>query len=575
MKNSDVNWDWAKNRRNGSGGAFGGHHSPASGITGLVLRAAGFSLLGIVLMPVVLALAGSTALAAAGLAALWVAVSAASLLVTRRRAAQVREAGFDDGMRLVMESVPMVCSLYDKDNNIKYCNEAVVKLYGFRDREEYAANYASSFPEFQPDGTKSDELALGAIAEIMESGSASVEWQQKRADGELIPLHLSLVRTHFRGEDHVMEFTTDMRPQLEIRRKENVLRERMQAILDASPLVCALFGEDGGVLEVNREVERLFDIQDKQVYIDRFSDFLPEFQPDGTRSEVKMKTQMQEALREGRCRHEMMYRRLDGTPVPVEATLYAIKIDGKKIVISYARDLREFYAAKEAEKAAQRRVADMMDRLNTHLETQSTAITESSAAVEQLIANTRSVSNTLSKNSANVKELREASSVGHSGISEVATDINEIARESESLLEINSVMHNIASQTNLLSMNAAIEAAHAGDSGRGFAVVADEIRKLAESASEQSKTIGTVLKKIKDSIDKITRSTDNVMTKFSAIDDGVKTVAEQEDGILNAMTEQGAGSTQIMQAITQVNEITFQVKEDARRMVEAAAKLGV
>ncbi|MCL2557984.1 MAG: methyl-accepting chemotaxis protein, partial [Treponema sp.] len=179
----------------------------------------------------------------------------------------------------------------------------------------------------------------------------------------------------------------------------------------------------------------------------------------------------------------------------------------------------------------------------------------------------------LSKNARSVKILMEASDMGHSGLSEVAADIRKIAEESESLLEINAVMQNIATQTNLLSMNAAIEAAHAGSSGMGFAVVADEIRKLAESSSGQSKTIGLVLKQIKGSIDKITRSTDNVMTRFDAIDGGVRTVAEQEEGILNAMTEQGAGSAQIMQAIAQVNDITHQIKEDAHRIVEAAAKL--
>jgi methyl-accepting chemotaxis protein len=122
-------------------------------------------------------------------------------------------------------------------------------------------------------------------------------------------------------------------------------------------------------------------------------------------------------------------------------------------------------------------------------------------------------------------------------------------------------------------MNAAIEAAHAGEAGKGFAVVADEIRKLAESSSEQSKTIGTVLKKIKSSIDKITQSTDNVLNKFEAIDSGVKTVADQEGVIRNAMEEQGQGSKQILEAISAVNEITQQVKGGTLEMLEGSKEV--
>jgi methyl-accepting chemotaxis protein len=128
-------------------------------------------------------------------------------------------------------------------------------------------------------------------------------------------------------------------------------------------------------------------------------------------------------------------------------------------------------------------------------------------------------------------------------------------------------MENIASQTNLLSMNAAIEAAHAGEAGKGFAVVADEIRKLAESSGEQSKTISTVLKKIKESIDKITLSTDTVLKKFEAIDSGVRTVSDQEENIRNAMEEQGQGSKQILEAVSRLNEITNQVKEGSEEML--------
>jgi methyl-accepting chemotaxis protein len=190
-----------------------------------------------------------------------------------------------------------------------------------------------------------------------------------------------------------------------------------------------------------------------------------------------------------------------------------------------------------------------------------------------MLANIQSVTQTLVKNTDNVKNLAAASEVGRTGLQEVASDIQEIARQSEGLLEINAVMENIASQTNLLSMNAAIEAAHAGEAGKGFAVVADEIRKLAESSGEQSKTISTVLKKIKTSIDKITKSTDEVLNKFEAIDSGVKTVSDQEENIRNAMEEQSTGSQQILEAIGQLNDITQMVKAGSMEMLEGSREV--
>jgi len=214
-----------------------------------------------------------------------------------------------------------------------------------------------------------------------------------------------------------------------------------------------------------------------------------------------------------------------------------------------------------------------INKVTDQIEHQTESVSQSSSAIEEMMANIQSVARTLDNNAKNVRELLESSEIGRSGLQEMTSDIQEITRESEGLLEINAVMENIASQTNLLSMNAAIEAAHAGEAGKGFAVVADEIRKLAESSGEQSKTIGAVLKKIKDSIDKITKSADAVLNKFEVIDNGVKTVSNQTENMKNAMEEQSAGSKQVLESMGQLHDITRTVKDGSVEMLSGSKEV--
>jgi methyl-accepting chemotaxis protein len=218
-------------------------------------------------------------------------------------------------------------------------------------------------------------------------------------------------------------------------------------------------------------------------------------------------------------------------------------------------------------------IKENIDSLNRIIEEQTESVNISSSSIEEMTANIHSVTQTLIENSRNVSALTEASGNGKTGLQTVAEEIREIARDSEGLLEINSLMNNIASQTNLLSMNAAIEAAHAGEAGKGFAVVADEIRKLAESSSRQSKTTATMLKKIKASIDNITKSSDDVLTRFGAIDTGVKTVSDHEQNILGAMEKQETGGKQILESINRLRDITASVKKGSAHMAESGKTL--
>jgi len=218
-------------------------------------------------------------------------------------------------------------------------------------------------------------------------------------------------------------------------------------------------------------------------------------------------------------------------------------------------------------------IKESIDNLRKMIEEQTESVNMSSSAIEEMTANIHSVTQTLVENSKNVTALTEASENGKTGLQTVAQEIREIAHDSEGLLEINSVMNNIASQTNLLSMNAAIEAAHAGEAGRGFAVVADEIRKLAESSSKQSKTTAAMLKKIKASIDNITKSSDDVLARFDAIDSSVQTVTTHEQNIRNAMEEQETGGKQILDSIGRLRDITASVKKGSDDMEESGETL--
>jgi methyl-accepting chemotaxis protein len=217
---------------------------------------------------------------------------------------------------------------------------------------------------------------------------------------------------------------------------------------------------------------------------------------------------------------------------------------------------------------AMEQIMGSVNTLNDNISIQAESVSQSSSAIEEMLANIHSVVETLIKNTANMNTLAQSSEVGRSDLETVSGDIQEIAKESEGLLEINALMENIASQTNLLSMNAAIEAAHAGEAGKGFAVVAEEIRKLAESSSDQSKTTADRLKKIKASIDTITKSTAVVLERFEAIDNAIKTVSAQEQHIRTAMEEQETGSQQILQAVSRLNEISGLVKRESSAMAE-------
>lgn len=209
-----------------------------------------------------------------------------------------------------------------------------------------------------------------------------------------------------------------------------------------------------------------------------------------------------------------------------------------------------------------------LEKLNNLIHDQSADINESSAAIEQMVSNINAVFENIENTVKSVEDLKLTSDSGKEKLLSVDKLVNKISKDSEILIEANKVIANIASKTNLLAMNAAIEAAHAGEHGRGFAVVADEIRKLSESSSIQSKQIEKNLKEIKQSIDIVVNSSRLSINSFEEI---LKMIENVLGNILNikvAMQEQNEGSRQILDSLKNMNQITSDVKMESNNMTD-------
>ncbi len=195
-----------------------------------------------------------------------------------------------------------------------------------------------------------------------------------------------------------------------------------------------------------------------------------------------------------------------------------------------------------------------IDRLSGTITSQGENIADSSASVEEMVANIESVTKTLEKNGQQFMALKDSSDTGFAKITDVVNRIQDVERQSEGLSAANTIIKNIASQTNLLAMNAAIEAAHAGDSGKGFAVVADEIRKLAENASFQSKSISKELQGLKNAIDQVALSSTDAGRAFNSVRDSIGTVIDQQNQIRLAMEEQSTGNARVLESLARMRE---------------------
>ncbi len=211
--------------------------------------------------------------------------------------------------------------------------------------------------------------------------------------------------------------------------------------------------------------------------------------------------------------------------------------------------------------------------IDKQIENQANMVEETSSSINEISATLNSTSNIARQRAEAAKELNSRVDEGRGILEEATLAMQKTVNNLEAIEAMNQVMSNISSQTNLLSMNAAIEAAHAGESGKGFAVVAEEIRKLAEQAGNSSRQINSSVHTISDSINHSSNVLQRSASVFEKITIEANTTGRALEEIYSSVEEMNVGGTEIMNSTQRLRDSVLLVKDGFQEIVSSSNQI--
>lgn len=231
---------------------------------------------------------------------------------------------------------------------------------------------------------------------------------------------------------------------------------------------------------------------------------------------------------------------------------------------------KEISDNKLSSKDIQKLIGNTVNKINE----QAVEITESSSSIEEIGTSIQNVENSMINKLKIIDNLVETATIGEKKINDMINTMKNASNSTNMIDEFVNLINNISSQTNLLAMNAAIEAAHAGEYGKGFSVVADEIRKLAEETNANSKAINNSINSVRENIQKSEKMSIDVGLYFKNIASSINEVSNSMVETKEAMCELSVASKQIIQSLSNLinnsqglKEIGLDIEKSSNKIV--------
>ena len=260
----------------------------------------------------------------------------------------------------------------------------------------------------------------------------------------------------------------------------------------------------------------------------------------------------------------------DANGVPLRVAGLFLDIQERKIAAETEQQLREqlkhSFGLIEG-------IKKLINELNATIDLQARFVGESSAATEAIVNSLKHISDVSQKEQNDINTLIKTASDGQESMHGTIKSVNNIAESVGGIADAIQIISAIAANTNLLAMNAAIEAAHAGNAGKGFAVVADEIRRLADGTRDNSRKISQTLKTIITGIDDTTKQSTNTESRITEMSKEINGVAETMSDLINTFKELAAESNGVTTALNKLKEQSGTVKSSYEQVLAMTEKL--